>query len=375
MTGFEFELKNKILEADSHVLIKKLGGTISKASEVSKAIETIDGIKSISPFTYTQALLRANGSATGLLIRGISQNTDASAQLSRYLDGEDVNTLLFSPSKVTDPSTIGNTIFLPGIIIGAELSRSMGIFPGAIVALLSPQVSSSPMGLVPKYKRYVVTAIYKSGLSNYENSLAYVDIRDAQKFFRMGDSVSGLEIRLDDIDLAPLKAQEILGKLDPSKGFYTQDWTTINKPLWDAIRLEKKVYFIVLLLIIVMASFSIISTLVLLVLEKRGDIAVLRTLGATGSDIANIFRIQGATIGGVGTILGLVLGYFACIALDKYGFPLDDRIFPISKLPVKIELFNFMLVGLSSFAICFLATIYPASRASKLDPANVLRYE
>jgi len=264
---------------------------------------------------------------------------------------------------------------LPGIVIGQELSLSLGLYPGMTIALLSPQVSASPMGLVPKYKRFVVSQVYKSGLSNYESALVYIDLREAQKFFRMGDGVTGIEVRVNNVDEAPQIAQKILNSLEGIQSFYTQDWTTVNKPLWDAIRLEKKVYFIVLLLIIVMASFSIISTLVLLVLEKRGDIAVLRTLGARRVDIGNIFRLQGAIIGGLGTILGLILGYIACIVLDQYGFPLDERIFPISQVPVRIDLLNFAVVGISSFVICLLATIYPAYRASRLEPASVLRYE
>ncbi len=376
MTGFEYELKKKILEVDSHIVVKKLGGIIPDWEKTAKVIEGIPEVTSLSPFTYTQALLRADGNATGVLVRGIKADSDAGRQLSNYLDGVSASEALGFDE--IDKSTGGGNlekVSLPGIVIGNELSRSLGLFPGMTVSLLSPQVGSTPLGLIPKFKRFVVTAIYKSGLVNYENALAYIDLSQAQQFFRMGNGVSGLEVRLADVDTAPKVSQEILNRVDDATGFYAQDWTSTNKPLWDAIKMEKNVYFIVLLLIIVMASFSIISTLVLLVLEKRGDVAILRTLGAKSSTVGNIFRIQGALIGGVGTVLGLIFGLLGCLALREYGFPLDERIFPISQVPVRIDPINFLIVGAASFLICFVATIYPARRASSLDPASVLRYE
>ena len=210
----------------------------------------------------------------------------------------------------------------------------------------------------------------------YEKALAYISISDAQKFFGLGDSVSGLEVRLDDIDLAPEVAQSIMDKASQLEELlYAEDWTQRNKPLWDAIRLEKKVYFIVLLLLVVLASFSIISTLIMIVLEKRKDISVLMTLGASSKSVANIFKYQGTVIGLIGTALGLAGGFLGCMLLKTYGFPLDERIFQMSQLPIKMEPLNFLLVGLAAFVICVLATIYPARRASKLEPSEVLRYE
>jgi lipoprotein-releasing system permease protein len=376
MTGFEFELKKKILEVDSHIVIRRAGGGIPNWNEVQSNIREVDGITSISPFTYNQALVRTDGSSTGVLIRGVEPRSDGGAQLSKYLEGisavEALGTQMLP--RVSENGEEEN-IELPAIVIGRELSQSLGIYPGMTVSVLSPQVGSTPLGLVPKFRRFFVSAIYKSGLMNYESSLAYIDLKEAQKFFRLGDQVSGFEVRVSDVDAAPQISKSIMDKLKDPLGFYAQDWTSTNKPLWDAIKLEKNVYFIVLLLIIVMASFSIISTLVLLVLEKRGDIAVLRTIGATSGTVGNIFRIQGALIGGIGTIFGLILGYIGCVALKEYGFPLDDRIFPISEVPVRIELFNFAIVGMCSFLICLVATIYPSKRASLLDPATILRHE
>jgi lipoprotein-releasing system permease protein len=222
----------------------------------------------------------------------------------------------------------------------------------------------------------LVVGIYSSGLVEYESGVAYVSLEEAQKFFGMKDAVSGLEVRVKDINAAPIIARQILDHLGGAgSGFTVSDWTATNKPLWDALQLEKRVYFIVLLLIIVMASFSIITTLIMIVLEKRKDIAIMKTLGASTKSVGRIFRIQGAVIGGLGTAIGLLLGFLGCVVLKRYGFPLDERIFQMSTLPIKIDWQNFAAVGVAAFLICFFATMYPARRAARLEPSDVLRYD
>jgi lipoprotein-releasing system permease protein len=189
----------------------------------------------------------------------------------------------------------------------------------------------------------------------------------------MEESVSGIEVRLHDLNKAPKIAGEIL---DTLKGdFYAQPWSETNRAFFEAIKLERRVYFIVLLLIVVMASFSIVGALVMVVVEKRRDIGVLRTLGATARDIALIFRIQGGVIGGVGVTLGTLGGLGLCLALKQYGFPIDERIFQMSKLPIYIDPLNFLSVAGSALVICAVATYYPARKASRLLPSEVLRYE
>jgi lipoprotein-releasing system permease protein len=265
---------------------------------------------------------------------------------------------------------------IPGIVIGRSLAHSLGVFVGTPVSILSPQVSSTPFGLVPSFRRFVVVGTYSSGLVEYENGVAYVALEEAQRFFGMGDTVTGLEVRVKDINAAPALAREVLERLGGiGSGFSVRDWTLTNKPLWDAIQLEKTVYFIVLLLIIVMASFSIVTTLIMIVLEKRKDIAIMKTLGASTASVGRIFRIQGAVIGGLGTAIGLVLGLVGCLGLKKFGFPIDERIFQMSTLPIHIEPLNFVATGVAAFAICFFATVYPARRAAQLEPSEVLRYD
>ena len=377
MTGFEHELREKIVGANSHIVLKPLGGKLESWPDTAKKVSEVPGVVSVSPFTYHQALIRTDSGSAGILIRGVAQGSPGEAQIGGYVSGGNVDELFVPPAvTVTDSSGVEQSVTLPGILVGRELAQSLGLFAGSPVSLLSSGLTSSPFGLVPRYKRFVVVGSYRSGLVEYESGLAYVALSEAQSFFKMGDAISGLEIRVKDIDSSPevaARISESLGGL--GSGFTVQDWTQTNKPLWDAIRLEKKVYFIVLLLIIVMASFSIVSTLIMIVLEKRRDIAILRTLGANERSIRAIFKVQGAVIGGIGTVSGLALGLLGCLALRRYGFPLDERIFQMSTLPIRIESTNFIVVGLAAFFICCLATIYPAKRASALQPSDVLRYE
>ena len=378
MTGFQNELRDKIINTNSHIVVRKLGGKIAAWRDVAAQIGSIKGVASVSAFTYHQALIRTPAGNNGILIRGVERGSSAAEQLARYLEPGDKLDNLFNPPDVAVSTLEGGEgqAGLPGIVIGRELARSSTLITGTPVAILSAQVESSPFGLVPKYRRFVITGTYSSGLVEYESGLAYVSLAEAQKFFRMGDSVSGLEIRVDNVYESPAIAREIVDRLGGlSGGIYAQDWTETNKPLWDALKLEKKVYFLVLLLIVVMASFSIISTLIMIVLEKRRDIAIMKTMGASTAAIANIFRLQGAVIGALGTAAGLIGGYLGCLGLRRYGFPLDERIFQMSKLPVQIDWLNFLLVGACAFLICCFATVYPARRASSLEPSEVLRYE
>lgn len=376
MTGFEQELRDKIVNTNSHILVKHVGSKLYAWKEVEQQISKIAGVKSVSAFTYHQALMRTGSNNSGVLIRGLQEDSAAALQLQSFMESQQPIKELFQPRPVKSEAVDDEDVFLPPLIIGKELARSSGLLVGSTVSLLSAQVASSPFGLMPRFKRFVVAGIYSSGLLEYESGLAYTSLEQAQKFFRMQDAVSGFEVRVNDLYQAPSIAQQIVNAVGGlTRGIYAEDWTEINKPLWDALKLEKKVYFLVLLLIIVMASFSIITTLIMIVLEKRKDIAIMKTMGASTKAVAGIFCLLGTVVGALGTTLGLVAGYLGCLALQKYGFPLDERIFQMSTVPVRMEWDNFLMVGSAAFLICALATIYPAVRASRLEPSEILRYE
>lgn len=379
MTGFEHELRAKIVGTDSHIVVSnRFGGRIEGWQGVVSEVSKVPGVSSASPFTYNQVLIRSDARSSGLLVRGIQQGTASAEQVSSYLGEGGSLDPLFNPPSVTVINAQGEEeeANIPGILIGRSLARTLGVFVGTPISILSPQVTSTPFGLVPSFRRFVVAGTYSSGLVEYESGVAYVSLPEAQKFFGLGEGVTGLEVRVADINAAPEIARNVLQRLGGvSSGFAVRDWTETNRPLWEAIQLEKRVYFIVLLLIIVMASFSIVTTLIMIVLEKRKDIAIMKTMGASTASVSRIFRIQGAVIGGLGTLIGLFLGFVGCVGLKRFGFPIDERIFQMSTLPIHIDPFNFIMVGVAAFAICFFATMYPARRAAQLEPSEVLRYD
>jgi lipoprotein-releasing system permease protein len=378
MTGFEVTLREKILGADAHIVVRQVGGDISDWRSVLERIKDADQqISSVSPYTSSQALIRSDNHSSGVLVRGIAKESATADQLGRYLKDDSQLDKLYREDNLYSDSK-DNESNLPGIIIGRELARSLGVFVGSRVSLLSSQVTSSPFGLMPRYRRFKVVGIYQSGLVEYESGLVYVALQVAQQFFRIGEasngfSISGAEIRLDAIDKAPAIASMILNQLGSS--YVAQPWTETNRAFFEALRLEKRVYFTVLLLIVVMASFSIVSSLVMIVVEKRRDIGILRTLGISASDVGWIFRIQGAVIGGVGVGIGTLGGIIFALALQKYGFPIDERIFQMATLPIHLDPSNVFLVAISAFGICAIATYYPASKASRVEPIEVIRYD
>ena len=374
MTGFEYELKSKIIGANSHIIVRRQFSEIQNEEGSKEKILNVKGVKSISPYVYKQGLLRYNDKSTGMLIKGVQEGTDASLKIFENVN--DVNESTLYRKQEYKDLTNDHISNLPCVIVGRQLSLDFGLHKGSVVTLLSSSMQSSPFGLMPKYRRFIVCGIYASGLSEYESGLVYIDMKEAQSFFELGQKISGYEVFIDNLDNAPIVADNIDKELKTISPYYfTQTWLDLNKPLWEALQLEKKTYFIVLLLIIIMASFSVVTTLVMIVLEKRKDVAVLKTLGATTKDIAKVFISMGVVIGFVGTVLGVILGMVGCILLEKYGFPLDPRVFPVDKVPIRVEVINVIMVSVSSFLISLLATIYPSLRASKLNPSDVLRYE
>jgi len=364
MTGFEDDLRSRII-GEAHIKVYNTEGKTSNFDQVkTKLLNQFKEIKDVSAYTENQIMIDFGNSKQGVLVLGIDPSGTQAKKLSEQIeDGLNIEDLLNTSDSI------------PNILIEEDLAKQFVIYKGQIISLISSQTGTSPFGIIPKFKRFKVAGFYKSPQANY--LLAYTNILSAQKYFRIGDDmVTTIELELDDPDkslnLLP-EVNKFLKTID--QGFIARDWTQLNSGLWEAIKLEKRVYFIVLLLIIVMASFSIVSTLIMIVLEKRKDIAVLKTIGASTKSISNIFLKQGIYIGLVGNILGLALGLAGTFFLKLYGFPLPEGSFLSETLPVKLSPINFIIVFIATFLITLIASLYPAYRASKLKPGDLLRYE
>ncbi len=378
MTGFENSLQTKLINANEHVIIRAYSGSIPEWQDLVSAVERVDGVEAAFPYTYHQAMLSLPGVARGLVIRGIANSPRSREKLQSVMENSESVDVLFSPGKVEilRPDGEKDVVELPPLVIGKELRRSLRLEPGDPITLLSPQMSASPQGLVPKLKRFVVVGSYSSGLIEYESALAYTSVESAQHFFGLGDAVTGVEVQVRDVS----QASEIASRISAGLGgagssFYVTDWTESNRPLWEALKLEKKVYFYVLLLLTLIASFSVVSTLVMVVMEKTKDIAVFKAIGASDRSVMSIFFIEGVVIGALGTLLGTLFGYIGCVLLRYYGFEIDEKVFGLKTVPVQIVLSNFVVVGIAAFFISSLAGIYPAIRAARLRPADALRFE
>jgi len=376
MAGFEGELKSKLIDTSAHVVVRQFGGEMHEWQEVRKEVAKVPEVLSVSPYTYNQAMLSHQGVARGLIVQGIGNDGSQAAKLEKSLIAGEIGAL-FRPAlySFTRPDGSPDTVELPPILIGKSLAQHDNLQIGTPVTILAPQFTASPQGLLPRLRRFLVVGIYSSGLVEYESGLAYTALPSAQSFFGIG-GVSGLEVMVQNLDNAKEVAREIYRRLQPFNGsFEVSDWSARNKPLYDALKLEKQVYFVVLLLLILVASFSIVSTLVMVVMEKSRDIAILKTLGARDASIRKIFLLQGSVIGGVGTLLGTLLGLAGCYGLKRYGWQLDESVFALSSVPVYFNPLNFAVVALASFVITSLAGLYPARRAARLKVADALRFE
>lgn len=378
MTGFEEELQSKLIDANAHITLRRFTGNLNYTEGLKEIITETQGVKSVYPFTYSQAMIKTDQGARGILVRGVPNEPDSKEKVQKNLKENASTDSLFvnAPVDILRPDGQTERISLPTIILGEELQRRIGVEVGGIVTLLSPDFSSSPLGLMPRHRRFVVSAIYSSGLVEYEAGLIYMGIDEAKKFFAFEDKVSGIELSVFDRNNTGGIIQSLEHALENyPDGLILSDWTDQNKPLWEAIKLEKRVYFIVLLLLILVASFSIVATLVMVVMEKGRDIAIFKTMGATDSQILRIFLLQGAIIGFSGVLLGTAFGYFGCLALRTYGFPIDAKVFSLDTVPVHMNATNFIVVAVSGFIITSLVGLYPARRASRLIPAEALRFE
>ena len=366
MTGFEVDLKARILGGQSHVVVLRHGGPLTEYRKILSEVEKIDDVEGATPFIYTQGMLRSKSGASGVVIRGIDPNT--AGRVIKTLKGVSLPYVSATNNSQTDQPTI------PGIVLGKELARNLGVIQGDIIYLMSPRGMLSPVGHVPAMKQFKVTGYFESGMYDFDSSFAYIHLKAAQKLLRMGDAVTGIEVRVREI----YKAREIATKLKDQLQFpyWTRDWMQMNKNLFRALKIERVVMFVILTLIILVAAFNIASTLIMMVMGKTRDIAILKAMGATNKSIRKIFVFNGMVIGLIGTALGLILGLLLCIGLKHYDiYELTGDIYYFTTtLPVKLEIVNVLAVIAAALIICFLATLYPAHQASKLNPVDAIRY-
>ena len=376
MTGFEEDLRDRILGFNPHIVLSSLSGATGDYNHLVEKARQVPGVVAAAPFIYSQVMVTSRQSVAGVLVRGLEPAL--ASDVVDVVDHLKNGTIegLGRPQQVTiRDGAEERTVTLSGIIIGQELARQLGVIVGDPINVISPlNTTPGPLGMVPKVKRFLVTALFDSGMYNYDEGLMIMSLADAQSFFGLGERVTGIEVRVQDV----YAAQAIARRLEATLGFpyRARDWTEINRNLFAALALEKTVYFIVLLLIVLVAAFNIIATLIMVVMEKRKDIAVLKSMGATSRSIGRIFVYKGLIIGVIGTLLGTLFGYGGCWLLDRYHFiELPKDVFYVSTLPVKIYPENFLMVGAASVVICLLATIYPARKAAGLAPVEVIRYE
>lgn len=369
MNGFQQDLRDRILGITSHIVVGRFDGAISDYRQVIDEIKKEPGVTGASPYVYTQVMLSSGRGVSGALLRGIDPKT-ASEVVNIQKDMIRGNLTDLDRSAPASDSGVSH----PGIILGIELANTLGVRQNDWITIISPTGRLTPMGQAPKSKLFKVVGIFQSGMFEYDNTLAYIGIKDAQQFLGIGDVVSGIEVRIDDI----YQAQEIAKRLRLQLGgsFWVRDWMQMNRSLFSALKLEKVVMFIILTLIVLVAAFNIVSSLIMLVMEKTRDIAILKAMGATTASIRKIFVLEGFMIGVSGTILGLLGGFGLCAILKKYHFiELPRDVYYISTLPVHLEGFDVAIIAFSAILISLVATLYPSRQAAKLEPAEALRYE
>ncbi len=363
MNGFRKDLLSKILGVNSHITVLSLEGSINRYKEIEKKLRNIKEVKAYTPFVYSQVMIKAYGGSTGIILTGIDPATACKVI--------DIKNMIKKGSLRGLEERSSN---IAGIILGSELAKRITAFVGDIVTLISPEGKLTPLGRVPNTKKFRVVGIFESGMYDYDSSMAYVSLKEAQQFLSLGNRITGIEIKIDNPDESDRVAKKIQAIL--SYPLIVKDWKEMNKSLFSALKLEKMTMFVILTMIVLVGALNIVSTLVLMVMEKRKDIAILRAIGASSKSVMKIFIIQGLIVGAVGTALGLGAGLLVCYLLKKYKFiTLPADVYYISKLPVQVQIWDVALICMAAILISFFATIYPARYASKLNPVDILRYE
>ena len=362
MSGFHEDLQKKILGVNAHLVVLNFRGTLDNYGTVIDKIKAEKEVVSTSPFVLGQVMVSFGSKGQGVYLRGVDPELEEkTTDIAKHIKEGTIN----------DLNTQGG---LPGIILGKELALRLGVVRNDTITILSPTGEIGPLGMLPKIKSFRVVGIFEVGMFEYDSNLVVTGLKPAQEFLGLKGDVTGLEVRISDIYKAAdvrARVQQVLGS-----PYHVRDWMQMNKNLFSALKLEKFAMFVILVLIILVASFNIVSTLIMNVIEKQREIAILKTMGATNRGIMAIFVFQGFIIGLIGTAIGLTGGYTLSYILNTYEIiKLPPDIYYLSHLPVKMKLSDFVTVSVSAILISFLSTIYPAWQAAKLNPVEPLRYE
>ena len=365
MSGFHEDLQKKILGANAHAVVLSYSGTIRDYPAMIEKVKTEPLVEDASPFVLGQVLVSSGKNAHGIFMKGIDIASEARTT-------EILQRIKFG--KAPQPGVITGTDGVPWIMIGSELAAMLGIFTGDTINVISPMGEIGPLGMLPKMKQFRVVAVFDMGMFEYDANLALTDLKSAQEFFKYGDAVSGIGLKLKDVYAAPEVRKDLNRKLGPP--FFVKDWMMMNRNLFSALKLEKFAMFVVVLLIVLVASFNIVSTLMMNVMEKQKEIAILKSMGARNRGIMFIFMSQGLVIGLIGTAIGLIGAVILCYVLNTFELvKLPPEVYYLKTLPVKVNVFDFVLVSFSAIAISFLSTLYPAYYAARMNPVEPLRYE
>lgn len=372
MNGFTTDLRDKILGANAHGIVMSADRTgLSDAPHLIDRIRQVDGVRGATPFIYSEVMLSTPHGVKGLVLRGIDPQTAPSVLgiLSNMTKGGVAD---LAPRATPE----GAPQSPPGVIIGDELAQRLGVVVGSRVNLLSPAGQKTSAGFAPRIRPFIVVGVFSTGMFEYDSSLGFVSLDAARDVLGLPEgAVSGVELAVTNV----YKADEVAERVTRAVGgypLYTRHWMEMNANLFAALKLEKTAMAVILVLIVLVGSFSIITTLVMLVMEKTRDIAILMSMGATKGMIRRIFMLQGTIIGAIGTGLGYALGLGVAELLKRYQFiKLPHGVYSLDHLPVLLQWPDMLAIGASSMLLCFVATIYPARQAASLEPAEALRYE